>query len=133
MENIIHPHHRGSDAIIVADIPDIAFDFRVVVLKPNFLLLFFIAAEDPDFFDLRSQESAQNCIAKRAGTPGYQECAVCEHESCLPERGYDDANNEVTQPIDMINNSRDAKTQKSINEKGLDFQCCDLNIITMCA
>ena len=131
MENVIHAHHRCSDAVVVTDIPDMAFDFRVVVLKPDLLLFFLVPAEDSDFFDVRSQESAQHRVAKCAGTPGYQERTICKHESCLPERSHRDALELGGIKSGGLMNGWDvAETQEPINEKGLDFQRCDLNIMT---
>ncbi len=72
MKNIIHAVHRVPDALLISDIADIIFDFRIVVLMPHIILFFFISAENANLTDIRIEKPVQHRISKGAGSSRNQ-------------------------------------------------------------
>ena len=93
MEDIVCPEHDITDGIDIPDIADIELDFagifRMSGLKdvPHGILFLFIAADDPDFFDIAGEEMFQNGGSEAAGSAGNDQDFVFEGFRDLHDNG----------------------------------------------
>jgi hypothetical protein len=80
VEHEVHPLHGLVNAIVIAYIPDIKLQLRVVHGDAHLFLLFLVPAEDADLANVGRQKAAQYSIAERACAAGDHQDFVVKHE-----------------------------------------------------
>ena len=79
MKYIIHTPHRLVEAVIVTNIADMKFQFRIIQHDAHLFLLFLITAEDPYLAHLRRKETLEDGIPERPRTAGDHQYFAFEH------------------------------------------------------
>lgn len=79
LKDIIDALHGRHDAGRVTHIADIKFQLGIGEIDAHILLLLLIPAEDPDLFDIGSEEAIEDGIAEGAGAAGDEEGFAAEH------------------------------------------------------
>ena len=64
VEDVVYPVHCVADALNVAHVADVEFDFVVVVGFAHIVLLFFVAGEYANLADIGVEKSFQYCVAE---------------------------------------------------------------------
>lgn len=84
MEDVIHATAGIEDALVVAHITDVEFEFGMRVFFSHIILFFLVTAENADFGDVGLQKAAEDCVAEGAGAAADEEGFAFEiHKVCL--------------------------------------------------
>ena len=76
MKDVVGSWHSGAATLEAADIADVEFDlvgyFRVfgLILVAHIVLLFLVAGENADFFNVCLEETVKDCVSEATGTAG---------------------------------------------------------------
>jgi hypothetical protein len=79
MEHEIDALHGAVHAVVIAYVADVKLQLVVTHGDAHFFLLFFVAAEDADFPDVRGKKPLQDRVPERAGASGDHQDFVFEH------------------------------------------------------
>lgn len=80
MEDVVDPTAGIQDALVVADITDVEFQFGIGILFSHVILFFLVAAENADFGDVGLQEAAEDGVAERASSAAYEKVFFRKHK-----------------------------------------------------
>ena len=78
-KDVVHSSHRTVNCLTIADVADVEFDLRILKFMPHVVLLFLVARENADFFDIGIQEATQHSVAERPGSTGNEKRFTFEH------------------------------------------------------
>lgn len=68
------------DAVVVSYITNVELELVTIQRDAHVLLLFLIAAENPDFGNIGMQEALENRVTEGARAPGNQQSLVFKHK-----------------------------------------------------
>lgn len=89
MENVVDPVHDVVDAVVIPNVAYIELQLIVLQGDTHVFLLFFVTTEDPDFLEIKIQESCKHGIAERSRATGDQQNFIFEHGCPLARPMHD--------------------------------------------